>query len=179
MLQKYTISGVAGVFYRQPIKEHYLKGISREIKLAHTSVKNHLKELLKQSIIEEKIIMKGERKFPVYKANINSKVYRKYKSIYNLIELQESGVVDFLYDILMPKSVVLFGSYRRGEDIEDSDIDIFVECKEKRLDLSKFENKLARKIQLHFKDNFSDYSKELKNNIINGMVLKGFLEGYK
>ena len=44
---------------------------------------------------------------------------------------------------------------------------------------SSFEKKLGRKIELHFNDTFNSYSKELKNNIINGMVLGGFLEGYK
>lgn len=179
MLQKYTIDKVAEVFYKYPTKEHYLKGISKEINLAHTSVKKHLEELSKLSIIKETILKKGKRIFPVYKADINSKIYRKYKTIYNLISIQESEVIDFLYDKLMPRAIVFFGSFQKGEDIEDSDIDIFVECKKEELDLKKFENKLCRKIQLHFKDNFKDYSKELKNNILNGIVLSGFLEGYK
>ena len=56
---------------------------------------------------------------------------------------------------------------------------MFIECKEKELDIKPFEKKLARKIELHFNENFNLYSKELKNNIINGIVLSGFLEGYK
>ena len=36
---------------------------------------------------------------------------------------------------LAPKSIVLFGSYQKGEDIENSDIDIFVECKKEKLNI--------------------------------------------
>ena len=73
----------------------------------------------------------------------------------------------------------MFGSYRRGEDVESSDIDIFVECADEPVNVAQFEKKLGRKIELHFKEDFTAYSKELKNNLINGIVLSGFLEGYR
>ena len=93
--------------------------------------------------------------------------------------LSESGLIEYLEEKLFPKVIVLFGSYRKGEDMIDSDIDLFVECKKEELNLSLFEKKLKRKIQLHFKEDFNSFPKELKNNIINGIVLYGFLEGCK
>ena len=101
------------------------------------------------------------------------------KIIYNITSILESDVITYIEEKLMPKSIVLFGSYARGEDIENSDIDLFVECKKEELDLEKFEKKLSRGIELHFNDKFTLYPKELKNNIINGIVLSGFLEGYR
>lgn len=166
------------VFFLSPTKEHYLMDISRSIKLAHTSVKNNIVKLIKLGIIGEIIEKKGERKFPLYKANLGSKDFRRHKQAYNLISLLESGLADFIEERLSPKSIVLFGSYARGEDTEDSDIDIFVECDKEDLELAKFEKGLGRKIELHFNKNFASYPKELKNNIINGIVLSGFLEGY-
>ena len=77
----------------------------------------------------------------------------------------------------MPKSIILFGSYSKGEDTETSDIDLFVECKSEELNLKIFEKRLERKIELHFKERFTLYPKELKNNIINGIVLHGFFRG--
>ena len=99
--------------------------------------------------------------------------------VYNLYSVIESNLIDFIEEKLMPKSIVLFGSYQRGEDIESSDIDIFVECKKEKLDIKKFEKKFERKIEFHFRENFTSLPNELKNNIINGIVLSGFLEGYK
>jgi predicted nucleotidyltransferase len=176
MLQNCSIMKVAGVFFDEPTKEHYLIEISKKADIAHTSVKNYLNVLKKNSIINEKIEIKGTRKFPIYTAEINNKDYKEYKKIYNHLELLESGISAFLKEKLMPKVIVLFGSYRKGDDTEESDIDLFLECQKEDLDLSQFEKRLKRKIQLHFKTRFNHYPMELKNNIINGIVLEGYLE---
>ena len=178
MLQKCSIYKTAGIFFNEPTKEHYLKEISRKAKLAHTSVKQHLKSLKSLSIITETKEKKGTRSFPIYKANLYNNNYKKYKRMYNLNKLMESGIINHIKDNFMPNSIILFGSFQKGEDIEDSDIDIFVESKEKKIELGSFSKKLDRKIQLHFKENFKDYPKELRNNIINGLILEGYLEAY-
>ena len=179
MLQKSSISRTAEVFFLNPTKEHYLMDISRKIGIAHTSVKNSLTKLVNLGLIEEKKEKKGTRIFPVYMAKREEKSFIRYKKLHNLSLLLESKLIEFIEEKLTPKCIVLFGSYSRGEDIEDSDIDLFVECKKEGLSLSKFEKNLGRKIELHFNESFASYPKELKNNIINGIVLNGFLEGYK
>lgn len=179
MLQKSSVDRTVEVFFINPTKKHYLMDISRTIGLAHTSVKKNLDKLIKLVLIVESVEKKGDRKFPLYKANLDNKLFKKYKTFYNISAILESKIIDFIEEKLMPKSIVLFGSYQRGEDIEKSDIDLFIECKKEELNITSFEKKLGRKIELHFNDNFNSYSKELKNNIINGVVLSGFLEGYK
>ena len=179
MLQKSSIYQTLKVFFISPTKKKYLADISRTIELAHTSVKKNLDKLIKLGLIIESIEKKGKRKFPLYQANKDNDLFKEYKMIYNLSSLFESGVIDFIEKSFMPKSIVLFGSYQKGEDIEESDIDIFVECAEEKISLGKFEKRLDRKIHLHFKKNFAAYPKELKNNISNGIVVRGFLEGYK
>lgn len=169
----------AEVFFIYPAKEHYLIEISRKAGLAHTSVKKNIDKLVKLGLVAESAEKKGGRKFPLYKANMDNKIFRKYKRIYNITSIMESDLIDFIEEKLMPKSIVLFGSHERGEDTEDSDIDLFVECKKEELSLVKFEKMLNRSIELHFNDNFNSYPKELKNNIINGIVMSGFLEGYE
>ena len=178
MLQECSVFNVAGVFFNEPTKEHYLLEISHKTDLAHTSVKNYLSELVKLGILIETLDKKGKRVFPTYKANLESKEYKIYKKIHNFYKLEESGLIDYLNDKIMPKCIVLFGSYARAEDTEDSDIDLFVEGKEQKIDLTKYETLLKRKIQLHFKD-FQKFNTELKNNIINGIVLRGYLEACK
>ncbi len=179
MLQKSSIQRTAEMFFAYPAKAHYLMDISRKIGLAHTSVKKNLDKLVKLSLVTESTEKKGGRKFPLYKANIDNKIFKKYKRVYNIASILESNIIDFIEEKLMPKAIVLFGSYERGEDTEDSDIDLFIECKKEELSLVKFEKALNRKMELHFNDNFNSYPKELKNNIINGIVLSGFLGGYK
>jgi len=179
MLQKSSILRTAEIFFVRPTKEHYLMDISRKIKLAHTSIKKNLDKLVKLGLITESIEKKGKRDFPLYKANRDHILFKKYKIIHNISSVFESNLIEFIEERLTPKSIVLFGSYQRGEDTENSDVDLFIECKKQELDIRIFEKKLVRKIELHFKENFTLYPKELKNNIINGIVLSGFLEGYK
>ena len=61
----------------------------------------------------------------MYKANFNSLEFKKQKKIFNYQAIIESGLIEFLEDELMPKSIVLFGSFQKGDDVEDSDIDLF------------------------------------------------------
>ena len=80
----------ASIFFRNPTTLMYLMGISREIRIAHTSVKANLKILVHEKIITEEIEKRGKRRFPAYRANINSQEYRKYKRIYNFSSIIES-----------------------------------------------------------------------------------------
>ena len=170
---------VAGVFFSQPTRKHYLKEISVECGLAHTSVKCYLETLKKESIIKESSEKRGERTFPLYSANLSSDSYKRQKTINNIIRILDSGLIRHITDKTVPNSIILFGSYSRGEDTEDSDIDLFVEAKNQDLDVREFEGMLDRRIQIHFKEDISMYPKELKNSIINGFTLFGSIEVFK
>ena len=76
----------------------------------------------------------------------------------------------------MPDAIILFGSAAKGEDLKESDIDLFVLAEEKKLDLQKYEKLLGRKINILAEESFSKLSKELRNNIINGIILYGYLK---
>lgn len=179
MLQKSSVYKTTEMFFNNPSTKFYLMDLSRRTGIAHTSIKQNLNYLVKLKIINLQKEKKGKRIFLFYQANLENKQFKRYKLVHNIRSILESELVDFIEKKLTPKSMVLFGSYSRGEDIETSDIDLFVECKKEELNLNHFEKKLGRKIELHFKEDFTLYPKELKNNIINGITLSGFLEGYK
>ena len=75
--------------------------------------------------------------------------------------------------------IILFGSFLRGEDTEESDVDLFVEAPGQKLKFTRFEKRLGRRVELHFNESFHSYPTELKNNLVNGLVVHGFLEGYR
>lgn len=179
MIQKSNIERILAIFFTEPTKEHYLKEISKKAKLAHTSTKNVLNILEKEKLISLRIEKKGKRNFPIYIANQDSSNFKNKKKIFNLNEIEESKILEFLTDTFMPNSIILFGSYSRGEDIESSDIDIFIESNKKEISLNKFEKYFNKKIELHINPNFSSYPKELKNNIINGIILRGYIEVFE
>ena len=175
MIQKSTTQEVLGVLFDEPTETHYLKEISRKIKKAHTSITNSINDLLKEKLVIKEYEEKGKRKFPIFRANLESADFKKMKKVWNLEKLYSSGLVKELYERIMPKSVILFGSYSRGEDVEVSDVDIFVESKKESVELKKYEKILKRKINLLF-GSVSTLEKNLKENILNGIVLEGVIE---
>ena len=171
MIQKYTTYRVLQLFFDYPTKHFQLREICRLLKFGMPSVKNHVEMLEKQGFVKKE--KRGVYQSYVSTRNDLFKIYRKNDI---LIRIQESGLIDFLADSFVPDVIVLFGSSSRGEDIESSDIDLFLIAKEKKVDLKKFEVKLRRKINLHFEERISKVPKELLNNIINGVVVYGYLK---
>ncbi len=176
MLQKCSLFKVLDVFFQEPTKEHYLLEIGRKVHLAHTSVKQHLTTLGKEGMVIKMLEKKENRMFPLYKSNRENSSFKQWKKVSNHQRILP--LVENLRDHFMPKCIVLFGSYQRGEDTEESDIDFFLECKEGEIDLKKYEKQLQRKVQLHFQEHFKNYPKELKNNLVNGTVMHGYLEAF-
>jgi len=171
MIQDYTAYRVLRLFFDYPTRHFQLREICRILKLGMPSVTNHVKRLEKEGFVKKE-------KTGVYESYVASKneLFKVYKRNDALLRLHESGLVDFLSDRFTPDAIVLFGSASRGEDVEESDIDLLIIAKEQPIDLKKFENALKRKISLEFEQKVSDMPKDLMNNIINGIVVHGYLE---
>ena len=92
-----------------------------------------------------------------------------------MYELEESGLIEFLWQELCPEAIILYGSYAKGESINSSDIDLFIIGKEKKIKISEYEKKLGKEVHLMFND-AKKIPKELKNNLINGIVLRGYFK---
>ncbi len=177
MLQKYNKWKVLKVFFENPNPKgagFQLREIGRITNLATTSVKRYLNEL-----VNEKLIIVSRHRihaYPVYLANMDSEKFRFLKKIDTIMILKDSGLIEYLENKCMPDVIILFGSASRGEDTIESDIDLYLLCKERKLDMQEFEKKIKRKISLLFSENINKLSNELKNNIINGTILKGYLK---
>lgn len=176
MLQKSNEQRVLEIFFTEPTKEHYLMNIARKTGLSHTSVTPALDALVDKRLIIKRVETRGERTFPLYKAHTQNSEFALHKQLSNMISLHQSGLIRAIQDAFMPSTIVVFGSYAKGEDHEESDIDIFIEAKQQHIDLSLFQTLLRRKIELHTYSDISSLSKELKSSIVNGIVLTGFLE---
>lgn len=179
MLHDYSAWRVLRVFFDEPTKDHYLREISRKSDLSHTSVKNHLEKLIDLGLVIVREEKRGERTYPIYEANVNNADYKHLKKIDLVYRLREIGLIKDLKDFFMPDCIVLFGSCVRGEDAEFSDIDIYLKAEEDEIELIKYEVNLNRTIELHTNPDFHEYPKELRNNILNGIMLDGYLEAYK
>jgi predicted nucleotidyltransferase len=170
---------VIEILFRYPEKEFSLSDLAREAGVAKANIGNILNEFQEAGLITIEKLTKIWR----IKANQTNWLYIRNKIVYNLGFIYRSGLVEFLVENFKnPKAILLFGSFRKGEDLSNSDIDIAIESMEVKdyqtiglRDLSEFEEIIGRKIQLHL-FNRKNIDDNLFNNIANGILLWGFLE---
>ena len=163
-------------FFMNPTKKMRVRQIERELKLPLPSVIRYCKELEKEEILKKETTSE----ISTYSADRTSKKFLIAKRLFNLKSIFESGLLDYMIEEYFNPVIVLFGSYSKGEDTEESDIDLYVETPKKReFSLQKFEKILNRKIQVFNYKNIKDLSNpHLRNNIINGITINNFLEAF-
>ena len=170
---------VSEVLFRYPEKEFSLSDLAREAGVAKANLGGILKAFQEAGLISIEKLSKLWR----IKADQTNWLYTRSKIVYNLNFIYQIGVVEFLVEYFKnPKAIVLFGSFRKGEDLSNSDIDIAIESdgsKEYQImglqELAEFEKIIGKRIQLHL-FNRKDLDIGVFNNIANGILLWGFLE---
>ena len=172
MLEKYNRYKLLKLFLDSPTDNFRLREIARLTKISPPSVMSYLKEFEKEGLIKKHI----KRNIPFYTAVRDSPHFILYKKISIFYELNNVGLVDYLWEKLSPEAIVLYGSYSKGESIENSDVDLFILGNHKELNITYFEKKLNKKFHLLFKESLKETPNELKNNILNGIILKGYVK---
>jgi len=170
---------VLEVLFLYPEKEFSMTDLAKEAGVAKSNIGKILEELRTKGFVE---IIKLNVMWRI-KSSQQDEGFLRSKIIYNLNMVYQSGLAGFLVDFFKnPKSITLFGSFRKGEDTSNSDIDIAIEdegAKEHRImqlkELAGLEARTKRKIQIHL-FNRKNIDAGLFNNIANGIVLSGFLE---
>ena len=166
-------------FFSFPDKEIGLNDLSEALGIAKTTAKRTVLQLIEEGFLNREIIGKLWR----ISCNHNHLYNFTRKICYNLMFIYESSILSAIHDIIKnPKAVILFGSYRKGDDNEKSDIDIAVEIvgneEVKIVELGILPEFGYRKdvlVNLYiFSRNKVDLN--LFSNITNGIVLEGFLE---
>ncbi|MBS3126971.1 nucleotidyltransferase domain-containing protein [Candidatus Woesearchaeota archaeon] len=163
-------------FFINPTSKLRVREIERALKLPLPSVIRYCKELEQEDILT--ISKTGNVNF--YTAS-RSDAYLLEKKLYNIKQLYESGLINYLKIELSNPAIVLFGSYAKGEDTENSDIDLYLETPtKKQVHLEKFKKILKREIQVFQHRNIKEITNpHLANNIINGITLNNYIEVFK
>lgn len=161
-------------FFQNPSSKLRVRQIERKLDLSLPSVIRYCEELE-----EERILKTVETSGVIfYTADRGSDKFLFEKKVFNLKQIRKSGVTKYLKEKLHNPTIILFGSYSKGEDTEESDVDLYVETLSKeKVELKKFEKLLQRRIQLFRHENIKEITNpHLANNVINGITLNGFLE---
>lgn len=151
------------------------RAIAKALKVSQTAIAKSLKGLEKEELIDVKKDKESKR-LNIQLNKENSNVFH-LKRAENLKIIYESGIAEFLCENFPGTTIILYGSYSYGEDTINSDIDIaIIGTKEKEIDLLRYEKLLERRIHCNFFENFGGIHINLKNNIINGIILNGSVE---
>jgi len=149
--------------------------IANFLEVSQPAVMKALPDLEEESLIKTRQD-KETKRWSIELNRENHKVMQ-LKRADNLKLIYETGLADYLEKEFAGATITLFGSYSRGEDIINSDIDIAViGRKDKQIDLTKFEKELERQININFYDSFKNIHKNLKENLCNGIILIGGVE---
>lgn len=157
----------------------HLREIARTLKKPHATVLRKLNDLVKMQVLDYKI--EGRNKVFFIKNNLNSKNHVYSAEIYKLSKLIEKypelGVIFEDIKKSLPKlMIVLFGSYAKGIEKRESDIDIYIETannsiKEK---IKGINSKINVKI-----GKFDINSLLIKEIIKNHVILRGVEQFYE
>ena len=105
-------------FFVNPTAKLRVREIERTLRLSLPSVIRYCKELEQVEIL--RLYTTGNVNF--YTAS-RSETYLLEKKLDNLRKLYESGLINYLKIELSNPAIVLFGSFAKGEDTEETDTD--------------------------------------------------------
>ncbi len=153
--------------------ETHLRAIAKKLNTNHMLVSRRIRELISENVLD--FYIKGKNKVYFLKKTIEAKNYVFISEFYKLNRFLK------LYPVLRPiveriqkheriKLAIIFGSYARGMASPDSDIDIFIETKDRNLkkELEQLNSRLSVKIGSYTRS--SPLIKEIEKNHI---IIKG------
>ncbi len=166
-------------FFSYPTKEVSLNDLTKFTNISKTTANTIITELTKNEFL------KVEKIGNLWRVSCNQEHYfnTTKKIAYNLEMIYETQIIEtILKNIPTCRSIILFGSYRKGDDIETSDIDIAVETLDNE-EINIFELGTIKEFgyRKNIKVNVLKFSRNkidlnLFANLVNGIVLYGFLE---
>ena len=171
-------------FFSFPTQQTSLTDLADNLDISKTTANRIVTVLEKEGFLVKDVLGK------VWRISCNQQhIYNFSRKIaYNLTMVYESSLIQAIHDFMQnefkqnSRAIILFGSYRKGDDTDKSDIDIAIEILgNQSLSIHKFRifpqfgYRKNVKVNLHiFTRNNIDLN--LFSNIANGIVLEGFLE---
>jgi len=157
----------------------HLREIARNLEESHSTVLRKIKELLNENIVDYR--QEGRNKVFFIKNNLKAKNYVYSAEIYKLNRLinkhpELSIMFEDIKKNFQKGMIILFGSYAKGNEKSDSDIDIYLETTDNKIKkkLKELNSKLSIKI-----GEFDASSLLIKEIIKNHVVIRGAEEYYE
>jgi len=154
-------------------EEIHARALAKRLDINHMTVIRNLKELVSENVLEFR--KEGRNKVYFLKKNMEARNYELISELYKLNKTLEKypEIRQTIKNIQQNKEIglaVLFGSYARGTADKNSDIDVFIETKDRNLkkDIEFLNSRLSVKIGEY--DRSSPLIKEIEKNHV---IIKG------
>ena len=176
------IDNILNLFIVDSYRKFNVREVARLVKISPSTASLYMNRFVKKKLLKKEI----NRNLILYSADQESREFRDMKTYENIKKIRNSGIVDFIEgELNYPEAIILFGSYAKGENKKDSDIDLFVLSESKNaMNVEKFEKIIGTDIQVFIFDRkefdtMKLKNKELMNNFLNGIIISGFLEVFR
>lgn len=178
-----TSEHVLNEFYKDPQQTIHIRELARRTNKHPNTIISVTDELQEQEILVKQRDEDSNR--VLISANKKRPYFAQKCTAYYLEQLYRCGLITYLQEQYFHPTILLFGSIAKAQHTETSDIDLFVLSDvDKHVDLSKYEQVLSREIQLVIQTHatyqeFTKSNPELANNVLNGLLLEGYMQVYE
>jgi predicted nucleotidyltransferase len=132
-------------FFDRPYDQIHLRELSRRTETSIFSTKKNIDDLIKQKVLIEK--RQGNQRH--IKPNMENQFFIQLKISFSIKKIQDSQIIQYLEEkIPAISSITLYGSTAQGKDDEKSDIDLLIIGQKTKIDISKYEKKIGKEINL-------------------------------
>lgn len=154
----------------------HTRALAKELNTNHVTVINKLESLMEENVVDFK--QKGKNKVYFLKKSVEARNYVIMAELYKLNKVIRiyptlRKIIEAIKRHSKIKLAILFGSYAKGIAKRDSDIDIFIETRDRNLkkELQLLNSKLSVKIGNYNRANLLIREIEKNHVIIKGVEL--------
>ncbi|MFH1377051.1 MAG: nucleotidyltransferase domain-containing protein [Candidatus Woesearchaeota archaeon] len=160
-------------------RESHIRGLANNLDESHSTVFRKLNRLLEKNVVDFR--KEGKNKVFYLKDNIISKSYILKAELHKLIIfLSKHPELSVIFEDILKKNdkdlIVLFGSYAKGIEKKNSDIDIYIETKDRNVkrNIESVNSRIRVKI-----GEFDTKSLLIKEIIKNHIIIQGVEHFYE
>ena len=166
MSQKMNHFEVSKFFYFNPSQSVGVRELARLLGISVSKSQRSISFLEKEGLVSRS----KSHSYDVFEAKVDSSIYLARKKLFILEAVLLSPQLNDLNILLEPSLIILFGSCSDGYYTSESDIDIFVQSHSKKRFVGSI---LGLPINIYVDSDLKSIKKGLRENIVNGIVLKG------
>ena len=136
---------IMNYFFNKPYEQIHLRELSRKTNTSIYATKKIIDDLVDQKIMIEK--RQGNQRY--IKPNMENQFFKQLKIAFSIKKIQDSLILQHLEEkIPAISSITLYGSTAQGKDDEKSDIDLLIIGQKNKIDISEYEKKINKEINL-------------------------------